>query len=287
MTEIHYGIAISEPLSGRMCHENSRALFETMSGIKSIIGSLALEQAAKSDHDIDAYTLSIGRAHSSNGSGELKRQLRADGYVPPMSLRDVIGLSIADSDCVATNALIDYLGDQDSVNQKIESTFRLPGVSLVTNKIDFPGVDHKKQPFQVGKGTMLDFVRYYEAIWSPISDWQSNSPHFAWYQDVHGLVQKARLFGIPQKDLPEEAAWYHKTGSAVDVKPDSFYMASMDAGMLKVANRTIFIAAANTVLQDGQHSDESMVEQDFAMRNELALQSMGLALPSRESVDSF
>lgn len=278
MAEITYGIAIYEPATGQCLLDYDQAVFETMSGIKSVIGTLALERAAEHDHDIDSYTMTISSQYASNGSGQLKYQLANHGFAR-LTLRELAKRNVADSDCVATNALIDYLGGRQGVNSAIARQLGLSGIELVTERLDFPGVNHDQQPFQVGRATMHDFVNYYQTIWSSPRQWQPVSSEHTWHRGLHSLVSKARLFGIPQAAMPPDVSWLHKTGSTVDKQPDNFYMTIMDAGMLRAAGRLLFVAAACTVTQaTNQIGCENMVEQDFALRNEAALANFGVSL---------
>lgn len=281
MSYSHYGIAVIDAASGQEYHENSRALFETMSGIKSVIGTLALEAAAVRSHDIAEYTVSVTRDHDSNGSGELKRLLASQEQQICLPLESVISLSTAASDCVATNALIDYLDGPDSVNGQIRKDLGLPGMELVTERLHFPGVNHVTQPFQVAKATMLDFARYYQMIWSEDSNWRPRSSAHEWFKHEHYKVSTARLFNRPQDTLPADVTWAHKTGSGTDITETSAYAAMMDAGMLRVDGRELFVAAARTVLQSCVTDGVAIVaqhERQFAERNTAFIESVGVPI---------
>lgn len=287
MTESVYGIAIIDGQGDEVLHENSRALFETMSGIKSVIGTFALEKMAKYGHEL-TDTLSVSRAQYSNGSGKLRQTFdaRPDMSSVELSLHSVLTRSIVDSDCMATNALIDYVEGKEPVNQFIKDQLELPGMELVTDKIYFPGVDHQQQRFQVGMATMLDFAAYYKKLWAtdngtpPLA-----SPHHGWHQQLHNKVNTARLFNMPQDELPANVGWTHKTGSAVDRQQGQFYKTMMDAGMLEVDGRQLFVAAAATVLHRGANSpSESTIEQAFANRNIAKLEDFGVELSVEEQV---
>ncbi len=279
MIETKYGIAVHELGSNQTYGENNQTLFETMSGIKSVVGTLALEAAARTDRDIDLFSMSITHDHYSNGSGELKHCLDNESEVSPihLNLRSIVQLSTGASDCVATNALIDYLDGQDTVNALIRNTLGLGDMWLATEKIHFPGVNHQEQPFQVGAATMQEFVNYYKTIWSPDTSWKPLSNEHGWHQDVHLLVRSARLFGVAQAELPPEVKWLHKTGSGTDIGQADFYNTSMDAGMLQVEGRSLVIAAANTTMHTGhQVLSEETIDQDFAIRNQDVLSELGV-----------
>lgn len=282
MSHRHYGVAVIDADTGHTYHENSRALFETMSGIKSVIGTLALEKAAKEGHDIDAFTLPVSGNHMSNGSGDLKRAISSPEKPLSVPVREAISLSTAKSDCVATNVLIDYLEGAPAINHSIKNRLGLSGMELVTNRLDFPGVDHGDKPYQVGMATMLDFARYYQMIWSDDINWFPESDQHAWHQDEHRKVSKARLFGMAQDQLPADADWAHKTGSGSDVTDSTLYVTMMDAGMLRVRDRTLYIAAARTVLSESLAGQPDMVDfefQRFADQNTRVLNDLGVYMP--------
>lgn len=287
MSETLYAISIYEPATGLSYHENSQVPLETMSGIKSVIGTLALEQAAVDAHDIDTFCIGVTMDHYSNGSGDLKYALQLDEAPLTISIRELVTLNTAQSDCVATNALIEYLGEKDNVNSAICNTFGLPSMHLATERIAFPGVDHVAQPFQVGSATMAEFTAYYGQIWAPSSDWSPYSPAHSWHQLQHRMVPNARLFGVSQAELPVDLEWLHKTGSAEDTQGTDSYKTFMDAGMLRIAGRELFIAAAETTHREGTRTiDAISIEQVFAARNMLNLATLGVEIDLADTLSS-
>lgn len=162
--ETSYAITILDTDGSVLVESNGLALFETMSSIKSLIGTLAINQACRLNGGVDNEDeLTITPDHDSNGSGELKNRPNSTQSI---TLRNVLYHNIIESDCVATNVLIDYLGGKDEINDKIRREMGIVGIDLVTDRINFEGVDHRGVPFQVGRGTTRDFARYYQQMWS-------------------------------------------------------------------------------------------------------------------------
>lgn len=277
-----FALTVYDAATGNGYQDNADAFFETASAIKSAIGVLALERAASFGNDIDTYTLSVNTEHYSNGSGLLKDlslfKTGEGSHAAPLTR--LLQLSIVQSDCVATNVLIDYLGGKDAINNGISGDLGVEGLELVTDKLDFPGVDHSAQPFQVGRTTMNALVNYYQAIWSDTAQNYLRAPTQEWHRQLHLQVPKARLLGMLQKDLPSNVFWFHKTGSAVDRRPNEFYETCVDAGVLQVDGRRLYVAAAGVLLRCGiiTGNEQSNLEAEFAERNLVALSDLGVSL---------
>jgi beta-lactamase class A len=271
-TEVDYAISILDTEGSPLFEYNSLALFETMSGIKSILGTLALNVAYENEHTVDQTTLTITNKYDSNGSSILKHHL-ISGAARSMTIEEILRYNLVESDCVASNVLIDYIGGSIEVNRRIKQELGLVGIELVTDRINFNGVDHDDIPFQVGRGTMRDFASYYRLLWS---DEKKDLPlEHAWHKELHRNVRKARLFGVQKKDLPISIDWIHKTGSGEDVRPGYLYSTMMDAGELKLDGRILYVAGAMTVKHKGSDmpSREQLVS-DFATKNMKALASV-------------
>lgn len=271
-SETDYAISIHDSDGVVLYDYNGLALFETMSGIKSILGTLALNVAHENGHGIDQTTLTVAGKHNTNGSSILKHRLTNDTRFP-VSLMNILRYNLTESDCVASNVLIDYIGGKEEVNYRIRQELGLVGIELVTTRINFDGVDHDNVPFQVGKGTMRDFASYYQSLWSTKE--QSLSFEQAWHMQLHRAVKKAKLFGVQSNDLPDHIKWVHKTGSGEDVKPGHLYSTMMDAGELQIDTRKLYVAAAMTVRHRGRDMpSREQIADEFVTRNMKALASI-------------
>lgn len=271
MTETLYGISITDE-KGRPLHdENSRALFETMSAIKSVIGTLAIEKAAQHKHPLGGYTILTHQRHMSNGSGQLKDILRANPDGVSTLLSSLLQWNIGQSDTVSTNVLIDYLDGKDEINRLIQERLGLHGMRLVTDVIDFPGVDHDEQPFQVGMATMRDLTEYYRRLWSGHGSYGFDSDEHSWHRDVHGTGETVAFLGIPREMLPDYVSWHGKTGSGEDVKPNDLYSVIVDAGELVDTDSKLYVAAATTVRHKGPGMPARIdIVRDFVAKNDKA-----------------
>ncbi|HEY1085416.1 MAG TPA: serine hydrolase [Candidatus Saccharimonadales bacterium] len=271
--ETSYAITVLDTDGSVLVESNGLALFETMSSIKSPIGTLAINKACELKGSIDDEDdLMVTTTHNSNGSGKLKDSLPS---AFPITLRNALYHNIIESDCVATNVLIDYLGGKDTVNDKIRREMGIVGIELVTERINFEGVNHREVPFQVGRGTTRDFAKYYQQIWSDSSELIDEH---RWHRNLHKLVNTARLFGVGQRELARSVSWIHKTGSGEDVNDSNLYSTMMDAGELQINNRTLYVAAALTVNHsDGPMPSRADILADFAERNTKAIAD----IPSR------
>lgn len=274
MTEVDYGISITDEKGNHLHDENSRALFETMSGIKSVIGTLAIEKAAQNGHSLFGFTIPVHQGHSSNGSGNLKRLIshKPDGF--PLNLQSLLMWNVGYSDTSATNVLIDYLDGKDAINRTIRERLGLSGMRLVTDIINFTGVDHDEQPFQVGMATMRDFTDYYRNLWSE-DGYGFDSEEHRWHRDAHGLSRIVGLLGSPRTALPQDVSWLGKTGSGEDVKPDQLYSTRMDAGELRDNGKVLYVAAASTVRHRGPNMpSRRAIVQGFVDNNDKALANL-------------
>lgn len=270
VNEICYGISVLDSSANVLVEQNGLALFETMSGIKSILGTLAIDTALANGCDLDQTELFVADRHNSNGYSELKKRLRKEDDKFTLPLRSILQRNITDSDCVATNVLIDYLGTKEDVNSRIKHELGIAGIELVTNRIYFNGVDHQRVPYQVGKGTMRDFAKYYQTLWA--NDERVASAEHTWHKQQHREVKTARLFGVQTSELPATVQWTHKTGSGDDVKPGKLYSTMMDAGELRVGDRTLYVAAALTLHHEGEDMpSRQQIMREFALRNASAL----------------
>lgn len=285
-TEIAYSISIASNHQSELPHAISvnESSFETMSSIKSVIGTLAILEAHRRDHSLREFSLPLQHdIHNSNGSGELKHQLKANPDTPLVRpLAELIDKNITESDCVATNGLIDYLGGKDNINHAIRTKLGLASMHLVTDRLQFDGVDdHKKTPYQVGATTTYDLAAYYQRIWSPDSSMYllADEDH-RWHYELHRQVEHARFFNQPNNALSDGREWRHKTGSGSDVSfdgstPTTLYSTVVDAGELKLPHqRPLYVAAAMTVHHTGPNMPtRAQLEADFANQN---LEAMAL-----------
>lgn len=275
MTEVNYGISITDEKGNHLHDENSRALFETMSGIKSVIGTLAIEKAAENSHALFDYTVSVHSGHMTNGSGSLKHRIQETPGGFPMHLQTLLEWNVTTSDTAATNVLIDYLDGKDAINHRIQNTLGLSGMRLVTDVINFPGVDHDEQPFQVGHATMRDFTEYYRRLWSDQKGYAFDSPEHAWHRRVHGVNKNILLLGTLRSALPTNVEWLGKTGSGEDVLPEDLYRTLMDAGELRNNGRVLYVAAASTVRHKGPGMPERIaITRQYADNNNKALANL-------------
>ena len=272
MTEADYGISITDENGVHLHEENSRALFETMSGIKSVIGTLAIEKAAAAGHPLIGFSLTVHQRHMSNGSGSLRKLLEQEKDGFKRNLRSLLTCNLESSDTVATNVLIDYLDGMDNINQSIQQRLGLAGMRLMTDVINFEGVDHDEVPFQVGMAPMRDFTEYYRRLWAETDGYGFDSHEHGWHKTAHGLNKNVLLLGTPRSSLQEGVSWHGKTGSGQDVKPGDLYSTFMDAGELRDNGKTLYIAAASTVRHIGPGMPErKIIIEDFVVRNAKAL----------------
>ncbi len=271
---------------------NASNEFETASALKSPIGALALIKAAESRHDIDHYSMRVGEDHVSNGSGKLRfpehvldefllSDTRAIDGSCIATLGSLVILNIVESDCIATNALIDYVGGKDEVNKGLKARFGLESMRLVSERIRFPGVDHQLTPFQVGASTMSDFTKYYGEL-VHLDELSTMSIHQReWYQKLHLEPWNARMFGVEQSDLPTSVQWYHKTGTIEDeAVPGTLYASYIDAGILVVGGKT-YLAAAAAAFHGATKNGQPLIEQleaEFANKNLAQLSELGIVI---------
>lgn len=289
--KVDYGFAAESFDGSTSSRFNDDILFETSSAIKSPIGALAIMKAAHEGVDLDSFTLTVGAQHHSNGSGDLKdpsvsmdehlvEDSRAEAGACIATLGALVKLNIVESDCVATNVLIDYLGGADVINNRLQHRLGLDSMSLVSDRIYFPGVDHEMQPFQVGSATLADFVAYYSKL--PYLDLFSKiTPKTqSWYQKLHLSPKSARLFGVPQAELRPDLYWFHKTGSAFDTHHRNFYGNIVDAGILVHPGKTLVIAAATTMHDKTSNNpdQEFEVANSFAALNKELLSGLGVGI---------
>lgn len=283
-TTYEYGIAIINA-DGSVAGRNYDQVFETASSIKSAIGTLAIFNAEEAGHDLKSYTMTIGPDHASNGSGLLKNarlslpqfisdDQRASKSTCVASLEALLELNIVMSDCMATNALIDYVGGKDSVNVGLSKRLGLDTMRLFTERLNFPGVDHEITPFQVGSSNMLDMAQYYARVWPAHNRGAPTSRAHNWYQSMHSINIRNWLF--PNSESLDDTDLFHKTGSAVDTTGDQFYATFVDAGMLHEGSRLRYVAAAVTAYKRSstEGTEEDQVRTDFAQRNIHALNTM-------------
>lgn len=272
------------------------SIFETGSAIKAPIAALTYQEADEQGHDPNVYEYAVGPNHYSNGSGQLKngnvlmpgfltRDMRAANGTCRATLGSLVLLNLRDSDCMATNALIDYLGDRRGVNARLKD-FSLSDMELVTDRLHFPGVDHVAVPYQVGTATMDAFTSFYAGIANNNLGLPALSQE-ALLQDLDN-VARTHLLNTDTKDLPEWFSWKHKTGSIIDDIPDRtdrpFYATLVDAGLLTVGSDRYAVAAAITAMrEDGERIEgESLsvhLKAEFGMRNRAALARVAIPLP--------
>lgn len=266
-----YGISILNHSGETVVAENALAWFETMSAIKSPIGTLAVKSALERHDDLDTTQLMVTPDHDSNGNGEWKHRLGDNGQFS-VPLREALEANIEKSDCVASNILIDYLGGKDAINDRIEREIGSKGMKLLTDRLHSSGVDHLKEPHQVGQSTMHDLARYYYEEWANIAD--DTAPELAWHRSLHGRAPFAHLFGVAKEQLEaENIQWLHKTASGEDVRGDTLYSTMVDAGQLIINNQPLYVAAALTVNHAGSHMpSREEIRRIYVENNKKALQ---------------
>ena len=264
-----WGIA----LSGEK-YEGAQGYFETSSSIKSPIGYFALMKAISDGKDPEEFMLTADHdRHMSNGSGVLRHELPQERRMR-LSLDALLELNIVESDCVATNVLIEYVGGQEAVNQQF-ANLGIENIELVTERLYFSGVDHYAVPFQVGKAKPSGLVQYYEHL---LEARRRKPSIIEPYLSVHTRRRVAQLFGLYSSDLPPCLQWTRKGGSMFDWTPRyGEYIALVDAGILELDGKTTVIAFMSTRLDKGATTcDERGFCKEVAFRNVEAMERYGV-----------
>lgn len=297
---IDYALHV-EHMDGTVAHSNNgNEVFETASAIKSPIGTLAIMKAFEAGNDIDTYTVLVGPEHYSNGSGSIKHEMHRPGQEPKVAkskthrvftLADMLAMNLIDSDCVATNVLIEYLEGKDAINDKLQSVFGLPDMAVLTDQILFPGVDHQEVPYQVGKSTMADFTSYYRQIL--LGDFGSVSSSKAWKEhfDMHARVSNSHLLADEALIDDEKIVWLNKTGTIVDERPDMpMYVNFADAGIIYCGNTVMAAATALRMTTDKpmyiSEEEKRNIEDEYLARNASTLIDIGLELPDYDTLQA-
>lgn len=300
--ELHIDYALHvEHMDGRVAFsDNASAVFETASAIKSPIGTLAIMKAFDAGIDIDTYTLLVGPEHYSNGSGSIKHEMHRPGQEPKVAkskthrmftLADMLAMNLIDSDCVATNVLIEYVGGKDAINNGLRTVLNLPDMELMADRLLFPGVNHTEVPYQVGKSTMADFTSYYRQIL--LRDFGSVSSSKAWKEhfDMHARVNTSHMFTDDALVDDSRLVWLNKTGTIVDERPDMpLYVNFADAGIIYCGNT---VMAAATALRFStknpvhiSEEDKRTIEDEYLVKNADTLRNMGLEIPEFENLQA-